>query len=82
MVAAASADCFPYGYYFFGWKIATTAVSALSIQGVIGQACFVFIVPVVRPDYWRDRVGARPLLIWVNIGARRPRCCRLTRTSS
>eukprot|EP01050_Picozoa_sp_SAG11_P040236 SAG11_NODE_17381_length_520_cov_1.016627_1_plen_77_part_10 len=26
------------------------------------QACFVFIVPIVRPDYWRDRVGARPLM--------------------
>ena len=24
-------------------------------------------VPLARPDYWRDRIGGRPLLIWINI---------------
>jgi Na+/melibiose symporter-like transporter len=60
-------DCFPHGYYFFKWKVATTPMSAISIQGIISQALYVFMVPAFRPDYWRDRVGARPLMLWINL---------------
>ena len=100
-------DAFPYGYRFFGYKLASTAASAISISGellckvtsflpaffnssscccdvaptpqllptssaqtftgIISQFMFIVIVPFARPDYWRDRIGGRPLLIWVNI---------------
>ena len=34
---------------------------------ISAQFMFVIIVPFARPDYWRDRIGGRPLLIWVNL---------------
>lgn len=33
-------DCFPHGYNFFGWHMASTAQSALSIKGrLYGPEC-------------------------------------------
>ena len=30
-------DAFPHGYYFWGYKLASTAASAISISGMISQ---------------------------------------------
>ena len=66
-------DAFPHGYYIVApgakwkYKVASTAASAISIQGVISKILFVLIVPLARPDYWRDRIGGRPLIIWINL---------------
>ena len=52
---------------WYRYKLASTAASAISISGIISQFMFIVIVPFARPDYWRDRIGGRPLLIWVNL---------------
>lgn len=56
-------DCFPHGYYFFGWKVAETALAASAIGTVISEANHIIFLPLVRPDKWRDKFGGRPLII-------------------
>ena len=57
-------DCFPHGYYFFHWKIADTVVGATAFNGLVSQILHLGMMPMIRPDYWRDRFGGRPLMIW------------------
>jgi hypothetical protein len=30
------------------------------------QVLHIVMMPMIRPDYWRDRFGGRPLLIWTS----------------
>eukprot|EP01051_Picozoa_sp_SAG22_P009995 SAG22_NODE_872_length_6726_cov_2.255923_6_plen_285_part_00 len=32
---------------------------------MIDEILHIFIMPLVRPDWWRDKMGGRPLLIWL-----------------
>jgi hypothetical protein len=57
-------DCFPDGYYFFNIKVADTVVGATALNGLVGQILHIVFLPLVRPDWWRDRFGGRALLIW------------------
>lgn len=52
-------DCFPHGYFLFGYKVADTAVSATAINLVIGQVLHIAVMPLVQPSWWRDRFGGR-----------------------
>jgi Na+/melibiose symporter-like transporter len=52
-------DCFPHGYYVFGWKVADTAISATAINLLIGQVLHIGVMPLVQPHWWRDRFGGR-----------------------
>jgi hypothetical protein len=51
-------DCFPDGYYFFSWKVADSVVGATALNGLVGNILHIFFMPLVRPDFWRDRFGA------------------------
>jgi MFS family permease len=55
--------CTPH-FYFFHWQVASTAVGATAFNKLISQILHILILPMIRPDYWRDRFGGRPLLIW------------------
>jgi hypothetical protein len=48
-------------------RIADTAVGATAVNMVVGQVLHIGIMPLVRPDWWRDRFGGRPLLIWTRL---------------
>ena len=55
--------CSPH-FYFFQWQVASTAVGATAFNTVISQVLHIVFLPMIRPDYWRDRIGGRPLMIW------------------
>eukprot|EP01050_Picozoa_sp_SAG11_P005944 SAG11_NODE_440_length_9448_cov_3.356509_7_plen_228_part_00 len=55
--------------------MADTAVGATALNGLIGQILHIAFLPMVRPDWWRDRFGGRALLIWsgyVGLGLLQP----------
>jgi hypothetical protein len=54
-------DCFPAGYWFFGFEIATNVQSAVAINAMLGTiigSCTHWSGP-----WWRDRFGGRQMLI-------------------
>ena len=53
-------DCFLDGYYFFNIKVAESVVGATAFNGLVGNILHIGFMPLVRPDYWRDRFGYRP----------------------
>eukprot|EP01043_Picozoa_sp_COSAG02_P030350 COSAG02_NODE_1933_length_10319_cov_22.624168_5_plen_647_part_00 len=56
-------ECNPH-FFFFGWEVASTGAGAVAINTLVSQVLHIVIMPFIRPDYWRDRFGGRPLLIW------------------
>lgn len=56
-------ECNPH-FFFFGWEVASTGAGAAAINTFVSQIMHIVMMPFIRPDYWRDRFGGRPLLIW------------------
>ena len=39
-------------------------IGASAVNGLVSQILHIGMMPMIRPDYWRDRFGGRSLLIW------------------
>jgi hypothetical protein len=57
-------ECTTSLFFLFGTRVANNAGGAASFLATFSQVLHIVMMPLIRPDYWRDRFGGRPLLIW------------------
>jgi len=57
-------DCFPGGYFFFQWRVASNVKSAVALTGMITTFLSVVCIATLRPHWWRERFGGRQVILW------------------
>ena len=49
-------QCKPH-FFFFQWEVASTGAGAAALNTLISQVLHIVMMPMIRPDFWRDRFG-------------------------
>lgn len=57
-------DCFPDGFWFFKWRVASNVKSAVALTGMITTFLSVVCIATLKPHWWRERFGGRQVILW------------------
>ena len=57
-------DCFPDGFWFFQWRVASNVKSAVALTGMITTFLSVVCIATLKPHWWRERFGGRQVILW------------------